>query len=200
MEISEEQLRINYSKMHEVKLRQLLFYEYEELSRDAQIALLNELKSRDLHMEFAEVIKIREGVEDGIDYQILLEQIRKNACPKCTQNDMPLNANMTYRNVAYIVGYTYTSVLYIACPRCLKERLTTDQFITVTLGWWSLPLSPFRTVKTLINNYKTMRLVRMPEPSAELQLFTVEHRFALIYALRSPQDFTHFLGNHPESV
>jgi len=200
MEISEEQLRINYGKMHEVKLKQLLLYDYEELSRDAQLVLLKELKTRDLHLEFADAIKIREGVADGIDDQILLEQIRKNACPKCRRNDMPLNAYMTYQNVAYVVGYTYTSVLYIACPRCLKERLTTDQFITVTLGWWSLPLSPFRTVKTLIKNYKTMRLIRMPEPSAELQLFTSMHRFALIYALRSPEDFTHFLGNHPESV
>ncbi len=195
-----EQLRENYTKFHEVKLRLLALYEYNELDALGQQVLVEELISRNLYEKYKGAIEIwntelsEETIEEFID------KVHTGKCPICDKNNGVVNGGLSTRVVSVILFTFNDRRITVGCQSCLNKELNQRTIVSLFAGWWALPMGVYYTLATLFPYFKRRKQNGLQQPNQYLQEVVMANIIALMHAQDDPEEYQRLLINHMQSV
>jgi len=178
-------LREHYAQLSNEKLLQLSVYEAGQLTPEARDVLREQIRLRGLDDRLNVAIEAQERSLTAVELESLVERFRALPCPICESVAQPLNAFpiATARGVVIFVDYDVETV--IACPHCIVAAAKRASRITLCLGWWAIPLGPFRTIHAVANNWRAKDAPRDLEPTEELYDYVERNRGEVICLLAS---------------
>jgi hypothetical protein len=112
----------NYTEFSDQKLIDLAKYEYHDLLPEAQFALNNELRKRNLFQnvnEFHEIVKESISKEE---FDEIAKQYRKFDCPTCGEKFSGVNVITMDYFYFLIVMIFWGNKVFVGCSHCLIEQ------------------------------------------------------------------------------
>lgn len=170
MSISIEQLRENYGKFHDVKLRQLVFYEFDQLTPLAQQVLLEEIDKRGLS-ELAEAAKLLPTIINEENLETTINRVHHGPCPICDRKEFKINGARLIKVKSFVFASWQTKSIRIGCSVCLDSLHKKYMLTTLVLGWWSLPDGLIRTLVALVSFRKRRSEFHYNYPNEYLRRF-----------------------------
>lgn len=166
--LDSHELEEHYRNLPDDKIEQVCLYEARDLRPEVLPILRVEVARRGLATALVEAIDIHAHGLSQVEFDAVVDWIRKRPCPICGREDELLNACVVEAVRSAVVVSEVRQELIVGCPDCLAGRLRAQSATTGLSGLLGGGFGVFHAARATNRNRRALEETRQPGPSAAL--------------------------------
>lgn len=101
--------------------------------------------------------------------QQFIEQWRQGPCPKCKQQNGPIDVHHAHRVHSFVLMTQWHTRQHISCRSCGRKEQLGSTLYSVMLGWWGLPWGLLVTPMQIARNIAGLAAPKKEQASPEFE-------------------------------